>query len=168
MRMGPVDTRIDHRPDDVLAQGTERVAGGIGLDRLDGLIGEHLDREIRPDPIDGPTASDVGRGIGAYQLPDQRPAQLPEQILVAIFALGCGNALRGLLAGHQLVDQCPDLGLGLLASAREFEVQVDDDLVDLVEAARRVDALQQRDRYGRPIQHLRHERLLVGCGVVDR
>ena len=78
MRVARLDTGIQDRPHDVVAEGTERVAGGVGLDRGERAVGHARHHEIRPDAIERRLALLGGGGaLGPFAI---RPHQLLDQV----------------------------------------------------------------------------------------
>ena len=145
MRMCAVDAGIDHRPDDVLAEGAERIVRRIGLHRAAGQVGEALHFVIEPDPVYRGCAGHALLGgllslafVAADEFADIFPAELAEQILLAVQALAAIDRLplvfvapgRGTRrqtprrAGgddpRQLLDPCPDVVARLLPTTGIF------------------------------------------------
>jgi hypothetical protein len=80
-----VDARVQHRPGDPAAGGVEGAPGRVRLDGGAGGVDQRVDREVGPDPVDGPPG---GVGLALVGL-DQR-----QDVVLAELGPEVGSATR--------------------------------------------------------------------------
>src|ERR1044072_5489195 len=88
---------VGNRPDNILAQRSEGIAGSVGLDRTDGFVGKHLNWVIEPDAIEWRRAGSVRAPLSlavSHDGPNVCGCQAAEKILLAVHAFSRMNALE--------------------------------------------------------------------------
>src|SRR3954471_18506944 len=144
VRMVGVDAGIEHRPDDVLAEGGEGVSRGVGLDGAHRLDRQPFDLEIRPDLIDrlGPSLGLAASHIRAFpiapdQFLDQVAAQSGEDVLLAEFGLASIDALLMRIDTspfYDVADQVRDKLPCQIPATQVFQVDIDNDIINFSQA----------------------------------